>query len=249
MTAYSRDRHLKYNIYRYNFDNREKLKFDETYCLQQLPLVNPDHPKVLHRNEVSDYKDGYYDQARNSLVVLIPLKKLLKSESFRMFHNDVVNAPFGSKINWRIFDRRLDLTHITICRGLSEWSLTDIKAQTKSLLKALDRTYKVQVRGAFIGKLNTGRIYLKSYPEILERETNIFQKIQYEFDKTPSAVYPLGLYNVFEELDSIESHSLRMLIKKYWNSNFAEINLTSNSLAIIKTHNDLILDSTILRLE
>jgi hypothetical protein len=101
------DDDLDYRASRTRFTPGAGFALDEAYRLSHLPLVAPQHPKVIARKAGAAYEMGRHGKAL-SLVLPVPdidhvLEPALKA------------APFASKIAWDIAERRRGKLHATLC--------------------------------------------------------------------------------------------------------------------------------------
>ena len=61
-TVFCSDTDLGYERSRTRFEVGEGLTLDETYRLAHLPLVAPDHPRIIERREGSSYVMGRHER-------------------------------------------------------------------------------------------------------------------------------------------------------------------------------------------
>ncbi len=94
------------------------LLLDEPYRLAHLPLVAPNHPRVIARQEGRSYEMGVHPPIF-SLVLPVDGALLAGSEPFRRLDTEMRAAPFASKIAWDILPRRSERLHATLCGTLS----------------------------------------------------------------------------------------------------------------------------------
>src|SRR5918997_2599412 len=106
-TTFCQDFELGYERSRTRFQSGEGLALDETYRLAHLPLVAPDHPRVIRTREESSYVMGRHERVF-SLVLPISGDLLFGTPAYRTLNEALRAAPFAHKIAWDLLGRRKD---------------------------------------------------------------------------------------------------------------------------------------------
>lgn len=238
--AFCEDSELGYERSRTRFASGEGLSLDETYRLAHLPLVAPDHPRVIRTREGSSYVMGRHEPVF-SLVLPISSDLLFGSPAYCALNEELRAAPFAHKIAWDLLDRRKDKLHATICGSLSSGEPPVIDPMQRQELAGLGPIH-VALRGLFSGSVNRGRLYLRAYPENRGGE-NVFRHIQRSLGCRETDLYVVGLYNLIDDLDVEETAALACLIDRWWDRTILQI--TVDHLWLMGACDDLVLDSTI----
>ncbi|MBM1172640.1 hypothetical protein [Microvirga arabica] len=234
------DAELGYERSRTRFTSGEGLVLDETYRLAHLPLVAPDHPRVIRTREGSSYVMGRHERVF-SLVLPISGDLLFGSPAYRALNEALRAAPFAHKIAWDLLDRRKDKLHATICGSLSSGEPPVLSPMQRQELVKIGPVH-VALRGLFSGNVNRGRLYLRAYPENRKGE-NVFRHIQRRLGCRETDLYVVGLYNLIDDLDAVETAALASLIDRWWDRTILQI--TVDHLWLMGACDDLVLDSTI----
>lgn len=221
-------------------DFSEPLTLDESYRLAHLPLVAPEHPRVIPRREGKSYEMGRHPRIF-SLVLPVEDAELQASPAFRELEAALRASPFASKIAWDLLLKRSDKLHATVCGSLGIGNAPVISPETRQALAAIGPV-TVELRGLFSGNVNRGRLYLAVYPE-RRGETNPLQAIQAAFGRPPGDLWLVGLYNLTDDLDATETAALSALVQRWWNAPL--LRFTMRELWLIGADDDLVLDSEI----
>lgn len=237
-TEFCSDAELGYQRNRTTFEPGQPLLLDAAYRLAHLPLVAPEHPHAIAR------QDGrYYEMGRHptvfSLVLPIDEAPLAASTALSRLDDELRRAPFARKIAWDLLPRRADRLHATLCGTLSIGEAPVIDGATRAAIAAIG-PFQVELRGLFSGNVNRGRLYLRAYPE-RRNVTNPLQAVQQAFGRAPSDLYLVGLYNFTDDLDAEESASLAELIAHWWNEPLLRFEATA--LWLLGCRDDLVLDA------
>jgi hypothetical protein len=238
--VFCEDSELGYERSRTRFQSGEGLILDETYRLAHLPLVAPDHPRVIRTREGSTYVMGRHEQVF-SLVLPIPGELLLRSPAYRELDEEMRASPFAPKIAWDLLGRRKDKLHATICGSLSTGAPPVLAPSQRQELARLG-PIRVELRGLFSGNVNRGRLYLRAYPES-RRGENVFRQIQRSLGCRETDLYVVGLYNMTDDLDADETAALAALIDRWWDRTILQFEV--DHLWLMGSCDDLVLDSTI----
>lgn len=237
---FCQDSELGYERSRTRFISGEGLTLDESYRLAHLPLVAPDHPRVIRAREGSSYVMGRHERVF-SLVLPISGDLLFGTPAYRELNEALREAPFAHKIAWDLLGRRKDKLHATICGSLSSGEppvLDDMQRQELARLGPIH----VELRGLFSGSVNRGRLYLRAYPESRHGE-NVFRHIQRSLGCRETDLYVVGLYNMTDDLDAEEAAAVASLIDRWWNRTILQF--TVDHLWLMGACDDLVLDSTL----
>lgn len=216
------------------------LMLDEPYRLAHLPLVAPDHPRVIARQEGRSYEMGRHPPVF-SMVLPIDGALLAGSEPFQRLDAEMCAAPFAAKIAWDILPRRSERLHATLCGTLSTGEALSIDDGTRQALARIE-PFAVDLRGPFSGNVNRGRIYLRVYPEKRDG-LNPIHAVQAAFGRQPGDLYLVGLYNLTDDLDACETAALAEIIARWWDVSLLRFEVTE--LWLLGACDDLVLDSQI----
>jgi hypothetical protein len=241
--AFCDDSRLGYDASRRPFAPGESLAFDDSYRLAHLPLVAPQHPEIIRQVEGKDYVDGRYVLARYSLVVPVPFGGLIGSETFQAFEREMRSTTFASKINWSLCDQRSDRLHATVVNGLQE---SDFERCANAVEAAVSQLGPLSMRlgGPFLGRMNTGRIYLPVYPQLVAGE-DAFALVQNACGARVTRFYVVGYYHLTEALNVAETEDLARIAAKWQHRVLAEMPI--NSFDVQATNDDLALSARIVR--
>ncbi|MEE1654654.1 hypothetical protein VB618_00475 [Microvirga sp. CF3062] len=239
-SLFCQDSELGYERSRTQFASGEGLILDETYRLAHLPLVAPDHPRVIRAREGSSYDMGRHERVF-SLVLPISGDLLFGTPAYRELNEALREAPFAHKIAWDLLERRKDKLHATICGSLSTGEPHVLDRMQRQELARLGPIH-VELRGLFSGSVNRGRLYLRAYPESRHGE-NVFRHIQRSLGCRETDLYVVGVYNMTDDLDAEEAAALASLIDRWWDR--AILQFTVHHLWLMGAYDDLVLDSTI----
>ena len=234
------DSELGYERSRTRFEPGQGLALDDTYRLAHLPLVAPDHPRVIRTREGSSYVMGRHERVF-SLVLPVPADALLRSPAYGDLTRAMEAAPFASKIAWDVLGRRRAKLHATICGSLSAGTPPVLDPAHRRELARIG-PLRVELRGLFSGNVNRGRLYLRAYPESRNGE-NVFRQIQRGLGCRETDLYVVGLYNLTDDLDAAEAASLAALIDQWWDRTI--LRFEADHLWLMGSSDDLVLDSAI----
>jgi hypothetical protein len=238
--VFCQDAELGYERSRTRFTSGEGLTLDETYRLAHLPLVAPDHPRVIRTREGSSYVMGRHERVF-SLVLPISGDLLLRTTAYRELNEALRAAPFARKIAWDLLGRRKDKLHATICGSLSTGEPPVLQDMQRQELAGIGPVH-VELRGLFSGSVNRGRLYLRAYPESRQGE-NVFRHIQRSLGCRETDLYVVGLYNLTDDLDADDAAALASLIESWWDRTILQF--TVDHLWLMGACDDLVLDSTV----
>lgn len=233
---------LAYERSRWVFQQGVPLTFDETYRVAHLPLVAREHPAVIPAAKL-DYEWGRYDRARYSLIAPVDISALSAGLAFQSIERDIRSRSFAHKIAWDMVRRRASKLHVTVAGGLRE---ADLEACASAVREALRGKPSLRYRlgGPFVGTKNTGRIYFTTYPEATT-SGDVFAMLQDALGIARTGFYVLGYYNLLDELNVGETADLADFLATWREATVAES--STSSLCILATHDDLALDSQIVR--
>jgi hypothetical protein len=232
------DDELDYLASRTQFGQGQELPLDEAYRLAHLPLVAPDHPRVIARRDGQPYEMGRHERVF-SLVLPIADALLRRSAAYRTLEAELKASPIASKVAWTIVERRRHKLHATICGSLAIGEPPVLEAVRRDALKRIG-PIAVELRGLFSGNVNHGRLYLRAYPEKRDG-LNVFHRIQQVMGRRVTSLYVVGLYNLADDLDASESSILSDLIARWWERPI--VRFQAEALCLLGATDDLVLDS------
>jgi len=238
LPVFSADSELGYR--RSLTDFSEPLLLDDSYRLAHLPLVAPDHPRLIARRE-----DGFYEMGRHpqvfSLVLPVADEALRASPAFLALEEELKAAPFAAKIAWEILPKRSDRLHATVCGSLGLDEPPVIAPDVRAALSQIE-PFEVELRGLFSGNVNRGRLYLAAYPEKRDG-SNMLQAVQAAFGRKPGDLWLVGLYNLKDDLDAAETAALAEIVSRWWGRPL--LRFTASELQLMGASDDLVLDAQI----
>ncbi|CAM5214719.1 putative protein OS=Bosea thiooxidans OX=53254 GN=SAMN05660750_01620 PE=4 SV=1 [Bosea thiooxidans] len=221
-------------------DFSQPLELDDSYRLAHLPLVAPEHPRVIARRDGKFYEMGRHPRVF-SLVLPVADAALRASPAFLALEGELRSSPFARKIAWEILPRRRDRLHATICGSLGIDEPPAIAQATHDALGEIE-PFAVELRGLFSGNVNRGRLYLAAYPEI-HGGTNMLQAVQAAFGRPPGDLWLVGLYNLTDDLDAAETSALAEIVARWWNEPL--LRFTATELQLMAAGDDLVLDGSV----
>src|SRR5215475_9614089 len=110
------DEDLGYVSGRTRFESGQGFPMDEAYRLAHLPLVAPDHPRVISSAPATSYDMGCRERTV-SLVLPVPAT-LHATPAFRDLESELRLSPFCDKIAWPMLERRRHRLHATVASSL-----------------------------------------------------------------------------------------------------------------------------------
>jgi len=234
------DSDLAYEKCETEFKAGKGLVFDEAYRLAHLPLVAPEHPLVLPSKKGSNYNNGTHEVVY-SIAIPIPSEELFVADNFRKLQKDISASSFAAKFSWDSFHQRANKLHATVCGGLSRGNAPVFDENVYQKLNTIG-PMSVSVRGLFSGNVNIGRLYLKLYPERRDGK-NLCHEIQTIFESRKTDLYVVGLFNLVDELNAVETIELKQLLEKWRDVEI--IRLQVDSVWLLWSRDDLVLDGGI----
>jgi len=228
------DSELGYLASRTRFAAGESLVLDENYRLAHLPLVAPAHPKVIARREGKSYDMGRHERV-TSLVLPVPGAAFRASPAAQQLEAEFRASPFAEKIAWHVLPQRQDRLHATLC------STPTIAVAARESLARLG-PITVELRGLFSGNVNVGRLYLRAYPEKRDGR-NVVHHLQAMLACRRTDLYVVGLYNLADDLDVIETAALARLIDRWWDRPL--LRFRADALWLLNSADDLVLDANV----
>ncbi|MDH4986439.1 hypothetical protein QEZ47_13050 [Aminobacter anthyllidis] len=232
---------MGYDASRRVFSPGEALTFDDAYRLAHLPLVAPGHPEIISTKDGTDYRHGRYETPRHSLVVPVDAGQLGRSDTFRQFEAELRSFSFSQKIAWELGDERAGKLHATIVGGLSVPDIARCVEAAASALAPLGEL-SLRVGGPFLGRINSGRIYLPVYPCCHDSE-DVFGLVQQACGARLTRFYVIGYYHFAAALTVAETADLAGLAERWRRRVLAELPVTS--LAVMATNDDLALSGRV----
>ncbi len=227
---------LGYQRSRTKFEAGQGVLLDESYRLAHLPLVAPDHPRVIASRDGKPYMMGRHPTVF-SLGLPVDADALDASPAFKELEREIKTSPFASKIAWDMLPRRRGKLHATLCGSLGDAASTIAEAARRELRRLAPM--QVELRGLFSGNINVGRLYLRVYPEFRDGQ-NLFRTLQRALGRPETDLYVVGLYNLKDDLDSAEATALGELIERWWDRPI--LRYTVDRLWLMQAKDDLVLD-------
>jgi hypothetical protein len=231
------DDELDYVANRTQFEQGQGLLLDEAYRLAHLPLVAPDHPRVIARHEGRSYEMGRHEPVF-SLVLPIADELLRRSAAYLALEAELKGSPLAPKIAWNVVERRRHKLHATLCGSLAAGETPPVldAAQCDALKRLGPVT--VELRGLFSGNVNRGRLYLRAYPEKRDG-LNMFHCIQQILGRRTTNLYVVGIYNLTDDLDASECSILAALLAGWWDRSI--VTFQAEALWLLGVSDDLVL--------
>lgn len=231
------DDELDYLGSRTRFEQGQGFLLDEAYRLAHLPLVAPDHPRVIARRAGRPYEMGRHEPVF-SLSLPVADELLRRSAAYLSLEADLKASPIASKIAWHIVERRRHKLHATICGSLATGQASPVlDATQRDALRRLGPV-AVELRGLFSGNVNRGRLYLRVYPEKRDG-TNVFHRIQQALGRRRTDLYVVGIYNLTDDLDAVECSALAELLARWWDRTIVRFH--AEALWLLGASDDLVL--------
>lgn len=230
------DDELDYLASRTPFEPGQGFLLDESYRLAHLPLVAPDHPRVIPRRAGRHYEMGRHEPVY-SLSLPVADELLRRSAAYLALEAELKASPLAPKIAWGIVERRRHKLHATLCGSLAIGQAPVLDATQRDALRALGPV-AVELRGLFSGNVNRGRLYLRVYPE-KRAGTNVFHRIQQAMGRRPTDLYVVGLYNLIDDLDATECSALSELLDRWWDRPI--VRFQAEALWLLGASDDLVL--------
>ena len=217
------------------------LILDEAYRLAHLPLVAPDHARVIATRDGTNYAMGRHPRVF-SLGLPIPGEALLQAPAYRELERALRDSPFAAKVAWNILAQRRSRLHATICGSLAVGEKPDIAAPVRAALCRLGPVH-IELRGLFSGSMNLGRLYLRVHPERRDG-VNMIQQLQRSCGARETDLYLVGTFNLVDDLDPRETDALMRLIDRWWDRPLLRLEL--DHLWLLGATDDLVLDDPVI---
>jgi hypothetical protein len=234
------DDELGYARSRTRFSDGAGLALDDSYRLTHLPLIAPDHPRIIASKPGAIHTMGRHE--RNfSLVLPVYAEQLQQSPAYRELEAELRAAPCGPKIAWDLLPRRAARLHATICNTLSFHEPPKLSDEVRRTLAGIGPV-TIELRGLFSGNINVGRMYFPVYPE-RRHGANPMHTIQRALGRKPTDLYLVGIYNFRDDLDAREAASLATILKK-WQDRLI-LRYRADHLWMLGTSDTLVLDSEV----
>lgn len=234
------DNELSYLGSRTRFTGGHGMPLDDAYRLAHLPLVAPNHPKIISGKDGTDYQMGRHRQVF-SLVLPVSADALETSPEYRDLDQALRDAPFAGKIAWHLLGQRRNMLHATICGSLGVDNPPTLDVAMRHALTRVGRI-AVEIRGLFSGNVNRGRLYLRVYPE-RRQGRNIFHVIQQALGRPTTNLYVVGIWNLTDDLDPAEAAALSSLLQRWWPRLL--LRLQVDELWLLGARDDLVLDGNV----
>jgi hypothetical protein len=234
------DDELGYVRSRTRFCDGAGLALDDSYRLTHLPLIAPDHPRIIASKPGAIHTMGRHE--RNfSLVLPVYADQLHQSPAYRALEAELRAAPCGHKIAWDLLPRRQARLHATICNTLSFHEPPKLSDEMRRTLAGIG-PITIELRGLFSGNVNIGRLYLPVYPE-RRHGANPMHAIQRALGWKLTDLYLVGIYNFRDDLDAREAASLKTILEK-WQDRLI-LRYRADHLWMLGTSDTLVLDGAV----
>ncbi len=213
----------------------------ETYRLAHLPLVAPDHVRIIATKHGTDYRRGRH-RLVFSLALPIAGDALLRAPAYRELEHELRESALAPKIAWSVHARRHGLLHATICSTLAVGAKPVLAPDMRDALRRLGPLH-VELRGLFSGAMNLGRLYLCVHPERRDGR-NMIRQIQRGLGCSESDLYVVGLFNLVDDLNAREAAALMRLIDRWWDRPL--LRLALDHLWLLGATDDLVLEDPVI---
>ncbi len=241
MTDFACNTEMRYASEEKKYGGQEPLTFDARYRAAQLPLFAPNSPLAVLKDPSGRYKNGQR-MASHSLVITIDGASLTESDAIQSLMKEMKSTSLGSKIAWDTEERRRNVLHVTLS-GQIPFPFNDGIPQDTLDSLSKKNSFQFRLQGLFTGSFNTGRIYICLYPEMKNGQPASHEVCDV-FGVTQNTLLLCGYLNLTEELTPGEALSLSQLCQRHAETIF-DTQICKN-IAIMKSHNDLVLNSQIL---
>ncbi|SEE96997.1 hypothetical protein SAMN05428954_4873 [Streptomyces sp. 2112.3] len=210
----------------YDWAANEALILDQRYRERQLPLLNSRARAPLG----PDAGAAEYWPPIRSVVVPVDSRRLAADTGITAFLDDLRRSEVASSVWWPGVAMRADRMHATLVGGLQEGA---------ELPARLDRRIEVLVRGPWIGRFNTGRIYLPVQAADRASATALAQLRT----RTGAEHRPLlaGYLQLSGDVTGAAYHRLRAIVATHQNR--IAVRLPLSELWLMDTMDDLVLRS------
>ncbi|MGW3014322.1 hypothetical protein ACWC9R_36670 [Streptomyces sp. NPDC001219] len=210
----------------YDWAANEALTLDQRYRERHLPLL--DHRARAPLGPETGPAE-YWPPIR-SVVIPIDSSRLAADAGITAFLSDLRQSDLASRVWWPGLALRADRMHATLVGGLEEG--TEIPAQ-------LSQRISVTVRGPWIGRFNTGRIYLPVQAADRVSATALAQLRTHT--QAPHRPLLAGYLQLTDEVTGDAYRQLRDLVAAH-QSRIA-VHLPLSELWLMDTMDDLVLRS------
>jgi hypothetical protein len=208
---------------------REELILDDRYRRRQLPLLENRSEPPWSPDSV---QPGEFWPPVRSVVLPIDAVAVGTDPAIGQFVADLRDGPAAGLVWWEGLARRAERLHATVCGAIdSEANPPDIAGETMLAV----------VRGPWIGRVNTGRIYLPvEIPDAADRRRLVSVRDHYDVPHRPLLA---GYLQLTDDLYGAAFVALRQLILEFQEA--ANIPLAVTALTVLETMDDLALRSRV----
>lgn len=239
MTRFARPDQLRYRALAYRFPPDAALRLDEAYRLHHLPLIDPAHPDVIARRGEHDM--GWFPTPSYAFIVPVDAEALDASPVYRRMLATLRAAPFATKIDWAMTERRRPMLHATLRSHLhDQHSDTAIRQMATRLRR--ERRFRARLTGPWMGDKNHGRLYLPLVPET-RHGVDPCARMQALAGRKPTRLYTVGLFHLRDHLDAAETTALRRILNDWRDCVLLDYEV--EEIWLHGTHDSLALDSWI----
>ncbi|MEV6520838.1 hypothetical protein AB0M43_02720 [Longispora sp. NPDC051575] len=212
----------------YDWDGRSALAFDDGYRARQLPLLGGRSRSDL-RNE--DLRDGEFWPPVRSVTVPIDSGRLLADPAFTEFLDALRDSDLAGDLWWDGLAARADRVHATLAPDIGA-AVVDPQEEGPIV---------VTVRGPWVGRHNTGRIYLPvEVPSPADRRTLAAVRDRLGAEHRPLLA---GYLQLRSELDCRRYERLRSVVREHQHR--VAVPMAVDHLAVRATMDNLVLRSQI----
>jgi len=230
----------------------EDYRLSSSYATSQLPLVAPQHPDVVASDLTLGYDTmGTYRSPRFSVAVFVPPAQIFNNHDVAAILSNLRDCAASEKIAWDSLEARREKLHATVCGGLeSRMGVSELAEFVSTRLAGL-APFVVRLYGPWFFGPKNGRLYL---PMVAERTFGDFDDPLLEMQRRLGQPaehngFYVGFLNLVDHLERgstpsrHEADSLFSVLEATDRQVVAEF--VVRSVSIIATHDDLILDSTL----
>ncbi|WP_456246590.1 hypothetical protein [Longispora urticae] len=214
----------------YDWDGRSALAFDDSYRARQLPLLGGRARSDLRNG---DLRDGEFWPPVRSVTVPIDSGTLLADPGFAAFLDALRDSDLAGDVWWDGLAVRADRVHATLAPDIGA-AVVDPPGEGPIV---------VTVRGPWVGRLNTGRIYLPvEVPSPADRRTLAAVRDQLGAEHRPLLA---GYLHLRSELEGHRYELLRSVVRAHQRR--VAVSMVVDHLAVRDTMDNLVLRSHLAR--
>ncbi|BCK67531.1 hypothetical protein Srufu_014840 [Streptomyces libani subsp. rufus] len=210
----------------YDWAANEALTLDPRYRERQLPLLN-NRARAPLGPETGAAE--YWPPIRSAVIPIDSLR-LAADPGVTAFVDDLRRSDVASLVWWPGLALRADRMHATLVGGLEKGAELPVQ---------LTQRIEVRVRGPWIGRFNTGRIYLPVQAADVESATALAQlRLRTHADHRPLLA---GYLQLTDDVTGDSYRQLRDIVATHQSS--IAVHLSLSELCLMDTMDDLVLRS------